>query len=135
MLDDELWRGLEAADAITINLRHWLVGQVVLMAAIGVTTAAGLALLGVTQALALGILAGVLELVPHVVAWLAAVPAGMAALLKGPQDLALILGLYLLLHASRYGPCAKGRGVPGRHWPRTANRLCPARPDRGWSVE
>jgi predicted PurR-regulated permease PerM len=88
----------EAADAIAFNLRYWLVGQVALMAVIGVTTAAGLALIGVPQALALGVLAGILELVPYIGAWLAAVPAGMVALLKGPQYLALTLGLYLLLH-------------------------------------
>jgi predicted PurR-regulated permease PerM len=57
-----------------------------------------LGLLGVPLALTLGLITGILELVPYVGAWLAAVPAGMVALLKGPEYLAYTLGLYLGLH-------------------------------------
>src|SRR5262249_56411734 len=52
-----------ALDEVAFNLRGWLVGQVCLMALIGVTTAAGLWLLGIPMALTLSLLAGILELV------------------------------------------------------------------------
>jgi predicted PurR-regulated permease PerM len=88
----------QAVDAIAFNLRHWLVGQVVLMIIIGVTTTLGLRLIGVRLALTLGILAGVLEMVPYIGAWLAAVPALLIALLKGPEYVLYTAGLYLLPH-------------------------------------
>ena len=91
-------RAAEAVDAISHNLRHWLVAQAFLMVAIGATTAAGLWLIGVPMALTLGIIAGVLELIPYVGAWLSAVPAGLVALLLGPQYLLYTLALYLGLH-------------------------------------
>jgi predicted PurR-regulated permease PerM len=88
----------EALDAIAFNLRHWLVGVVILMVLIGITTWAGLWLIGVPMALTLGIIAGVLEVVPYVGAWLSAVPALLIALLKGPQYLLYTLVLYLFIH-------------------------------------
>ena len=88
----------EAIDAIEFNLRHWLVAQVLLMIIMGITTAAGLWLLGIPMALTLGLIAGILELVPYVGAWLSAVPSAMIALLKGPEFVAYVLALYLFLH-------------------------------------
>jgi predicted PurR-regulated permease PerM len=88
----------EALDAVAFNLRWWLVGQACLMAMVGVTTALGLWLLGVPMALALGVIAGVLELAPYVGPWLSAVPAALVALLVSPWHLAMTLGLYLALH-------------------------------------
>ena len=88
----------EALDAIGFNLRQWLVGQVLLMVIIGVTTAAGLALIGVPLALTLGIMAGVLEMIPYIGAWISAIPAVLIALLKGPEYMAYTLALYLFLH-------------------------------------
>jgi predicted PurR-regulated permease PerM len=85
-------------DAVGFNLRHWLLPQFVLMIAIGTTCALGLWLIGVPQALTLGVIAGILEMVPYVGAWLAAVPAALIALLLGPEYVVYTLGLYLLLH-------------------------------------
>jgi predicted PurR-regulated permease PerM len=47
-----------------IGLSRWLLGQGVAMLAVGVLTAAGLALIGMPLALPLGVIAGVLEFVP-----------------------------------------------------------------------
>lgn len=88
----------QAIASIAFNLRHWLVGQVLLMLILGVTTAVGLGVIGIPLALILGILAGILEMVPYIGAWIAAVPAAMIALLKGPQYLMYTLALYLFLH-------------------------------------
>jgi predicted PurR-regulated permease PerM len=88
----------EAVDAVEFNLRHWLVGQVQLMIILGITTAVGLRLIGIPLALTLGLLAGILELVPYIGAWIAAVPTVLIALLMGPRYVVYTLGLYLLLH-------------------------------------
>jgi predicted PurR-regulated permease PerM len=91
-------RVAEAVDAVAFNLRWWLVGQVCLMVMVGVTTAAGLWLLGIPMALMLGLIAGILELIPYLGAWLSAVPAALVALLLGPWYLVMTLALYLGLH-------------------------------------
>ena len=85
-------------DAVAHNLRWWLVGQVFLMITMGVTTAAGLWLVGIPQALMLGLIAGILELVPYIGPWLSVVPAALIALLLGPWYLFMTLLLYLGLH-------------------------------------
>lgn len=91
-------RVAQAIDAIALNLRHWLVAQLILMVMIGITTGVGLWLIGVRLALILGVIAGIFELVPYVGAWLSAVPAGLIALLEGPQYLLYTAGLYLFVH-------------------------------------
>lgn len=88
----------QAVDAVAFNLRWWLVGQVFLMVVIGVTTMVGLRLIGVKLALTLGLMAGILELIPYLGPWLSAIPAALIALLLSPTHLLLTLGLYLFLH-------------------------------------
>ncbi len=88
----------QALDAIVYNLRWWLVGQLALMLALGVTTALGLWQLGMPMALALGVMTGILELIPYLGAWMSAVPAALIALLMGPWQVAMVVGLYLALH-------------------------------------
>lgn len=91
-------RTSEALDAVAFNLRWWLVGQVVLMVVIGVTTTIGLALLGIDLALTLGVIAGILELIPYVGPWISAVPACLMALLVSPAHVLGVAALYLFLH-------------------------------------
>lgn len=88
----------EAITAIVYNLRWWLVGQVILMILIGVTTTIGLWLIGVPLALALGIIAGLLEIVPYIGPWIAAVPALLMAVLLSPYHILIVGALYLGLH-------------------------------------
>lgn len=88
----------QALDAVAFNLRGWLAGQLILMITMGVTTAVGLWLLGIPMALTLGVIAGVLELIPYIGAWIAAVPAALIALMLGPWYLVMTLALYLGLH-------------------------------------
>lgn len=88
----------EAVEAVFYNLRYWLLGQVLLMIIIGVTTTVGLWIIGIPLALTLGLMAGILEMIPYIGAWIAAVPAALIALLKGPHYLVYVLFLYLFLH-------------------------------------
>ena len=60
-------------------LQRWLVGQMAAMAMVGALTGLGLWLVGVPSALALGLIAGLLEFVPFVGPLLAAVPALLLA--------------------------------------------------------
>jgi predicted PurR-regulated permease PerM len=91
-------RAREALDALAFNLRWWVVGQIVLMIMMCITTTLGLWLLGVPLALTLGVITGILELVPYIGPWISAVPAALMALLLSPLHLVATLGLYLFLH-------------------------------------
>jgi predicted PurR-regulated permease PerM len=62
----------------------YLRGQVLLMIVVGVMTAAGMGAIGVQYALVLGVIAGVLEVVPNIGPTLAAVPAILVALTRSP---------------------------------------------------
>jgi predicted PurR-regulated permease PerM len=95
---DNRGRAEEALDAIMFNLRWWLMGQAVLMVLMAITTTLGLWLIGVPFALALGLIAGMLEIVPYIGAWMSALPAFLMALLVGPSEVVMTLGLYLGLH-------------------------------------
>src|SRR5579871_370644 len=88
----------QTLDAMASHLHWWLVGQVCLMVMMAVTTSLGLWLIGVPLALVLGLIAGLLELIPYIGAWLSAVPSALIALLSGPGTLVLTLMLYLGLH-------------------------------------
>jgi predicted PurR-regulated permease PerM len=91
-------RAAEVLDSVGHNLRWWLVGQAVLMLMMAVTTAAGLWMIGIPLPLALGLIAGIFELVPYIGPWLSAVPAALIAMLISPWHLAMVLVLYLALH-------------------------------------
>jgi len=91
-------RAEQAIDTLTFNLRWWLVGQVVLMILMWATTTTGLWLIGVPFALTLGLIAGILELVPYIGPWISAVPTALIALTVGPTEVLLVLALYLALH-------------------------------------
>jgi predicted PurR-regulated permease PerM len=78
-------------------LRLWLRGQLIAMVAVGLLTGLGLWALGMPSALALGLLAGVLEFIPFAGPILAAIPAVLLAFAASP-DLALwVVLLYLLV--------------------------------------
>ena len=91
-------RASELLDSLGHNLRWWLVGQAALMLMMAVTTSVGLWSIGVPLPLALGLIAGLFELVPYIGPWLSAVPAALIALLISPWHLGAVLVLYLALH-------------------------------------
>jgi predicted PurR-regulated permease PerM len=62
-------------------------GELILMLVVGVMTTIGLAALGVPGALYLGIIAGLLEIIPNIGPIIAAVPAVIVALIEGSGSL------------------------------------------------
>jgi predicted PurR-regulated permease PerM len=83
-----IWGEVESA------LGGWVRGQLVLMAFIWVLASIGFVVAGLKYALVLGLLAGLLEIVPLVGPWLGAIPALLIALMQDPK-LALMVGVYL----------------------------------------
>jgi predicted PurR-regulated permease PerM len=73
-------------------LRRWLVGQTVLAASVATLTGVGLVLLGAPFPFALALLAGLMEFVPYIGPFIAAIPAILVGFAEGPQ-LALSIGL------------------------------------------
>ncbi|GAB1583509.1 AI-2E family transporter [Phyllobacterium phragmitis] len=78
-------------------LRLWLLGQLLAMLFVGILTALGLWALGVPSALALGLIAGLLEFVPVIGSVLGVVPAAIVALGEGPATVAWVIGLYIVI--------------------------------------
>lgn len=90
-------RAREVMDVMGDSLWKWLIGQLSAMAIVGVLTTAGLLLLGIPSAPALGLLAALLEFVPLIGPFLAAVPAILIAFAQSPQDALWVALLYLAI--------------------------------------
>jgi predicted PurR-regulated permease PerM len=73
-------------------LHKWLMGQLFAMVCVGTLTAIGLHLVGVPLAIPLGILVGILDFVPVVGPFIAAIPGVLVAFSQSPQ-----LALYATL--------------------------------------
>lgn len=86
-------RTAETVFAVGYVLRWWLVGQALAMALVGAAMGIGLAVIGVSLALVLGALAGLLEFIPLVGPVLA---VGPALLLAGAADAQRALYVLLL---------------------------------------
>ncbi len=78
-------------------LRNWLLGQAIAMVMVGVLTWAGLALLGVPSALALGLFAGLAEFVPILGPIAAAIPALIIALSQDTKVALWVLALFVVI--------------------------------------
>lgn len=88
-------RAREVIYEIGSVLRRWLIGQSILAVCVALLTGAGLLLLGAPFAVALAILAGLMEFVPYIGPFVAAVPAILVGFAEGPQ-LALYIALLFL---------------------------------------
>ena len=75
----------EVLSATATTLRRWLLMQMIAMVVIGAVTTVVLMLLDIRGAIALGLLAGLLEFIPYVGPILSAVPAIAMALLDSPE--------------------------------------------------
>ena len=80
------------------RMGYWLRGQLTLMATIGVVTSIAYFLLGLENALLLGVIAGIAEVIPIVGPAIGAVPALIAAFVGGGPELALVVaGVYVVI--------------------------------------
>ncbi len=75
----------------------WVVGQFILSVFIFTLTYIGLSILGVKYALFLALIAGLLEIVPYVGPFLAAIPAVFFALIQSPALVVGVIILYIII--------------------------------------
>jgi predicted PurR-regulated permease PerM len=87
----------ELLDAMGASLRRWLVAQSIGMLVIGSVSTVALLLLDVRAAVALGIIAGILEAVPYFGPILSAVPAMAMAFLDGPEKALWVALAYIAI--------------------------------------
>jgi predicted PurR-regulated permease PerM len=90
-------RAGEVLSATAMMLRRWLFTQSIAMLVVGVLTAVVLLLLNVKAALALGIIAGILEFVPIAGPIIAAVPGIAMAFLDGPEKAIYVTLAYVAI--------------------------------------
>ena len=93
-------RAREVLSNTAVMLRRWLLTQFVSMVLVGVLTALILLLLGVKAAIALGIIAGILEFIPIAGPILASVPAIAMGFLDGPEKAAYVALAYVVIQQS-----------------------------------
>lgn len=84
-------------ERIQTKIGYWLLGQLVLSAFIFSFTFLGLLALGVKYALALALLAGLLEIIPYLGPILSAIPAVFVAFAESPTLALFVIILYVLI--------------------------------------
>jgi predicted PurR-regulated permease PerM len=87
----------EVLSATATTLRRWMVMQLIAMLAIGVVTTVVLLLLGIKAAIALGIIAGLLEFIPYFGPILSAVPAVAMAMADGSDKAIYVILAYVAI--------------------------------------
>lgn len=104
----------EVLDEMAETLRWWLVGQLVAVILIALTTWAGLALIGMPGAFVLGLQAGVVNFIPYLGPVLAAVPIGLAAMAQGTSMVLWALGVHTVIQTVEgylFAPLIQRRAV------------------------
>jgi predicted PurR-regulated permease PerM len=84
-------------DKCELSLEGWITGAFIAMSVVGISSVIGLSFLGVKAALALGVLAGFLNLIPNLGPTLSVIPAMAIALLDNPWKPLLVLLLYFVI--------------------------------------
>jgi predicted PurR-regulated permease PerM len=90
-------RVTEAMDRTGHSLRRWMIGTLINMVIVGTATAVGLWLLGIPAAIALGVIAGLLEFIPIVGPILAAIPGIAVALTVSPMTALWVTVFYVVI--------------------------------------
>lgn len=96
---DKRGRAEEVLVATGSTLASWLLAKVISMLVIGVLTTSGLWIIGIDLALVLGVIAALLSFIPNIGPVVALIPAGLMALMGGPNELAYVVILYLGVQA------------------------------------
>lgn len=99
MLPKKQWRlqFVKIMNDISNKLGWWLRGQAILCLIIFIASYIGLSLIGVEFALTLALIAGVMEAVPMIGAYIGALPAVVVALLTGSPLQAVIVAAFFLV--------------------------------------
>ncbi|MBH8563026.1 AI-2E family transporter [Nostoc sp. CENA67] len=84
-------------DKCEVSLEGWITGALIAMGVVGLMSVVGLSLLRVKAALALGVLAGFLNLIPNLGPTMSVVPAMAIALLDAPWKVLAVLILYIII--------------------------------------
>lgn len=79
------------------SLERWVTGAFIAVCVVGLMSMVGLSLLGVKAALALGVLAGFMNLIPNLGPTMSVVPAMAIALLDSPWKALFVLILYFFI--------------------------------------
>lgn len=87
----------EVLGLISQKLWWWILGRLVGMAVIGVTSTIGLWLLGVPLPLPLGVIAGLLNFIPNLGPLIALLPAVLIASQQGMSTILYVIALYTFL--------------------------------------
>lgn len=95
--DTYYWRIKIALDTAGRALRLWLAGTLVAMLVVGIVTTAALYAVGLPSALALGIIAGVLEFIPFLGPILSVLPAILVALPEGYTMVLWVAAIYFAI--------------------------------------
>jgi len=90
-------RAGEVLDEMAAALRWWLVGQLVAVVLIALSTWLGLALIGMPGAFLLGLQAGLVNFIPYLGPVIAAVPIGLAAMAQGTSMVLWAMGVHLVI--------------------------------------
>ncbi len=84
-------------DQCEMSLEGWITGAMIAMSAVALMSVVGLSVLRVPSALALGILAGFMNLIPNLGPTISVIPAMAIALLESPWKSLIVLGLYFVI--------------------------------------
>lgn len=87
----------EVLDEMAEVLRWWLIGQLVAVVLIAITTWIGLALIGMPGALLLGLQAGLVNFIPYLGPIIGAVPILLAAMAQGTSMVLWALGVHIVI--------------------------------------
>jgi predicted PurR-regulated permease PerM len=89
---------MRSLDLIGRTLKLWLLGQLILMIGVGILSFIAVWLIGLPNAVALALLAGLLEIVPYLGPFISAIPAVLVALTLGLTPALWTVVAYILIH-------------------------------------
>jgi len=89
---------IEAIDLIGRTLKLWLLAQLVIMVLVGILSFLAVWLIGLPNPVALGLLAGITEIVPYLGPFIGAIPALLVALTQGLTPAVWTAVAYLAIH-------------------------------------
>ncbi len=88
---------INLAKKMSMKVGEWFRGQLILSAIIAIVDTVGLLIIGVPYALALGVLSGVLEVIPAIGPIIAGAIAALVALTISPLKAIFVIALYIIV--------------------------------------